>query len=111
MSPSERIGTTLDFSELKESDIKEVGEDYFGEGKIRIYTSSDNLRDILKLLGYAIDKERYVVKRDTEERIIVDGKPIKIKEIGAILPHASPHKFIKNNLGSLALYVASKERE
>jgi len=111
-TPDKKIDATFnDFSEFKESDIEEVGEDYFSDEKIKIYANEDNLREILKFLGYAIDEEHYVVEKDTNERIIVDGKPTKINEIGAILPHTSPHTFIKNNLGSLALYVASKEHK
>jgi len=110
--PDEKTGATLEnLSGFKESDIVEVDENYFSDEKIKIYTNEDNLREIIKFLGYAIDEERCVVKKDTNERIIVDDKPIKIEEIGAILPHNSPHQFIRNNLGSLALYVASKEQK
>lgn len=112
MAPDKKIDAAFnDLSGFKESDITEVSEDYFSDEKIKIYTNRYNLREILKFLGYAIDEEGYVVEKDNSERIIVDDKPIKIKEIGAVLPHTSPHKFIRNNLGSLALYVASKEEQ
>lgn len=91
-------------------DIEEVTSNYFNDGKITIYSNTRNFRDIVQSLGYAIDEEGYVVDRETNERIkTIDDTPIKLKEIGVILPHNSPHKFIKDNLGSLALYLASQE--
>ena len=92
-------------------DIEEVNQNYFnGAEKIIIYTKGNNLREVVKSLGYAIDEEGYIITKDTNERVkAIDKSEIKLQEVGVILPHNSPHQFIKNNLGSLAFYLASKE--
>ena len=94
--------------------IEEVNSSYFDSTKtLSIRADKNNLRKIIENLGYAVDSEGYLVVKETNVRLTSydDKNPyIKIDEVGAIMPHNSPHVFIKNNTGSLALYLATTEK-
>lgn len=95
-------------------EIEEVDNTYFDAKKaLSIRADKKNLRKIIENLGYAVDSEGYLVVKETNVRLTSydDRNPyIKIDEVGAIMPHNSPHVFIKNNTGSLALYLATTEK-
>lgn len=92
--------------EIDEIDIGKIKKDE----KLTIYVNQKQKRNILKILGYAIDSDGYIVSREKNIRIIAsDNDEIKLKDVGIVKPANSPHILIKNNLGSLSEYVAEKE--
>lgn len=99
---------------MADFEIEEVNNTYFDANKpLSIRVDKKNLRKIIENLGYAVDSEGYLVVKETNVRLTSydDRNPyIKIDEVGAIMPHNPPHVFIKNNIGSLALYLATTEK-
>ncbi len=76
--------------------------------KTTIHVNKDSIRAVVKDLGYIIDKDGHVAN-EAGEKILSGNLPVKLSEIGAILPANSPHIFIRNNLGSISTYIAEKE--
>lgn len=76
-------------------------------GRVKIYADKALIRETIKDLGYAISESGEIIDKNTNEPVeSIDGGKIKIKEIGMIKPRNSPHLFIRNNLGSLAKFLA-----
>lgn len=56
--------------------------------------------EVLELLGKGIDKEGYIVEKDSTQRVLTfDGEEISLDEFGGI--QKGSEVFIKNNLVSL----------
>lgn len=78
--------------------------------KPKIYANKTLIRETIKELGYAISEAGDIIDKITEEPVkSIDGEKINIKEVGIIKPMNSPHVFIRNNLGSLAKFLAQKK--
>ncbi len=104
----EERGKKMAISEISDFEIEELTpEELKGEGAVTIYAKRAQIREIVKILGYTIDSEGYVLSPEGI-RVQSSGSDIKVREIGIIKPANSPHVFIKNNLNSLSEYLASR---
>lgn len=71
--------------------------------KIEIVFSKENIKEILDLFEKDVDSEEFVIDKVTRERVLAnDLQPIKIFEIGGILPGSDV--FIRADSDSLVKY-------
>lgn len=95
----------------QEDIIAENIEDIKDNEKITIFVNEKQIKESILNIGYDIDDEGYLVfKSDKKKRVLsTDNFQLKLNDIGLIMPANSPHRFVRNNLGSLSLFLAERE--
>ncbi len=79
--------------------------------KITIFVNEGQIKESILNLGYDIDDEGFLVFKDDKKKRVLstDNTQLKLNDIGLIMPADSPHRFVRNNLGSLSLFLAERE--
>lgn len=63
--------------------------------------NKNSIMEILYCFDKSIDNEGYVTDMDNHRILAMDGKEIKVEEIGGIIGINGEERFVRNDIGSL----------
>lgn len=77
--------------------------------RIDIIADSKQMKVLLKRIGHNVDERGYIIDAKTGRKVKSnDGKEIKIKELGAVLPGTK--NFVRKNVASFSHFLAKHYR-